>query len=971
MELHISIPSVNSYNQSQGINMQWVNGNYKFRFSKLPIIMCVAISAAYTPMMFAEANNIPSTMEVKSEEEAFLVRRIAEFWKDRDFILVKRQIHDFLEKYPSSPINDQLRGILGDLYLQEKDYQGALSAYGKISDPYIEEKVIVNRLQCYYELNDFASLAKDGKPYLHISSKRIGDRKDELYFLVAEALFRQALDTHDQTMKEDLAAQARPLYEEIKDTSFNKHSKLALAEIYNVLKDYEKAAGYYLEIASAYPDQSEELLSQAALSQAEYDPQLAIHTFSQLADMKGAKANEAAINRLILYFQEEEFDNVIKFYPEIIVSMGDEKKPTIDYIVGRSYFALHDYKNSSDFLNRYIDSQATPSPHLKNALLMQLNCTQQNGHDDLCDKTIARFKQHFMDDAELNQALFIHAMMLKGRGDLLGAEEELATIMKDSQFEDKEALYLEYGLVCHENEKWSDSYNTLKTYISIFQEGEHKNVAWKYFLSASLNRLKSIETDSAYSKGQFYDDIALVLNEQSTSKEILSPEEERDCRLLSSKTAYELKRYSIAAAQLNAYIKDYPSDQNVGEAHLILGICHQNLDSDPELFYSNIEKALAMNPGLSDQSTLHLQLYNAYLAKIELMAQTTAKDNLNPVSKEALYDLAAEHLYKAVQLNNSKIKGENKLWLANHYYTKFKQEDKANPNMEFVKRSYELYRPMLTKTGNKLVVLNEESLFLEAEVLKFTELLDLRSENEMKMQLLKQLAEQQTRNNSLNWNYQLQTLLELAQSYEGMQDQESALDTYVFIQNASRGVPSFINDFATLHASRLKFNLMDNDFRNEKNEQILGMLNHLKDLQIKKSPSSEPLHLEAALEYAHIRANICDSNEKDDRYLFFLGRLKDDYLAEDDAMTRDYHSKLAKSEGKQAVYNAYMAYVEAEMLRSKAKIEHKKNRLAVAEELNSKALSKLAEVKNSDAITPYLNEKVQASIRNINTLNRS
>lgn len=950
--------------------MQWVNGNKKFRFSKLPIVMCTALSVAYTPMIFADANEIPSTMEVKSEEEAFLVRRIAEFWKDRDFVLVKRQIHSFLDKYPSSPINDQLRGILGDLYLQEKQYPEALQAYSKISDPYIEEKVIVNRLQCHYELNNYLSLAKEGKPYLDISAKRIGDRKDELYFLVAESLFRQALDTTDPSIKGDLAAQARPLYEDIKETSFNKHAKLALAEIYNILSDHEKAASYYLEVANAYPEQSEELLSQAALSQAEYDPQLAIHTFSQIIDMKGEKANEAAINRLILFFQEEEFDNVIKYYPEVAVTV-DEKKPTINYIVGRSYFALHDFKNASDFLARYIDSQESASPHLKNALLMQLNCTQQNGNDNLCDQTITRFKNHFMDDKELNQALFIHAMMLKGRGDLVGAEAELAQIMQDAQFEDKASLFLEYGLVCHENEKWPESYTTLKTYISLYPEGEHRNVAWKYFLSASLNRLKHLDSDSAYSKSLFYDDLALVLNEQSTSKEILNPEEEKDCRLLSAKTAYELQRYSVAASQLDAFIKDYPTDQTVGEAHLLLGISHQNLDADPELFYSNIEKALALNPQLTDQSSLHLQLYNAYLAKIEIMHQTTTKERMNQQAQDKLYDLAAEHLYKALQLNNNKIKDENKLWLANHYYMKIKQNEQKTPNMELINRATGLYAPMLTGNNQHLVAISEDSLFLEAEVLKFAELLNLKQDYSLKMVVLKDLAEQQTRNTSLDWNYQLQTLLELAQSYEVLKDKESALDTYAFIQKASQGLPSYINDFATLHASRLTFNLMDQDFRNDKNEQILGMLNHLKDLQIKKSPASEPLHLEAALEYAYIRGNIADAAQQDERYLFFLDRLKEDFLSEEDAMTREYHAKLNRLPEKQSVYDAYMTFVDAEMLRTKAKIEHRKNRLALAEELNSKALSKLAEVKNSDALTPYLNEKVQESVQSIEHINRS
>ena len=947
--------------------MQWANDNPSFRFSKLPIILCVAVSAIQTNIAFGQEQEIPSTMEVKSEQEAFLVRRIAEFWKDRDFLLVKRQIDSFLKEYPDSPINDQLRGILGDLYLQEQDYEKALAVYSDIHDHFIEEKVIVNRLQCHYELSNYAALSAEGKPYLQIKSKRIGERKNELNFLVAEALFRQALEATDEGLKNELAAEARPLYEQIKESDFSKHSKLALAEIYTILKDYEQSANYYLEIANAYPEQSEELLSQAALAQSEFDPQLAIQTFTHICEMNGPKANEAAVNRLILFFQEEEFDNVIQSYPAISIKEADAKKETLDYIVGRSYFALHNYKESSNYLSKYIDSQKDPSPHLKNALLMQLNCTQQNKDDALCDKTIVRFKEHYSEDSELSQALFIHAMMLKGRNDLAGAEKELAQIVKDNAFEDKESLYLEYGLITHENGKFATSYNTLKGYLTLFPEAEHTNVAWKYYLSSSLNRLKTLDKDQEYSKELFYEDLAAVLTAQAGSGEILNPEEEKDCRLLSAKTAYELKRFAIAANQLETYIQDYPSDPNLSEAHLILGISHQNMSSDPELFYSNIEKALALNPELTDQSSLHLQLYNSYLAKIEVAAST--QEAFDDQSKARFYDLAAEHLYKAVKLNDSQIKAENKLWLANHYYLKMKIDDPLNPNKEYVTRAHDLYHPMLV-SENQPLSLNNDNIYLEAEILKFAEILSIRNDHQSKMLVLKGLAEQQNRNNTLNWEYQMQTLLELAQVYEVLSDHENALDTYAFIQNASNNEASFINDFATLHASRLTFNLMESDFKNESNEKILGMLNHLKDLSIKKSASSEPLHLEAAIEYAHMRANICDANQKDDRYLFFLKRIKEDYSAMDDPIVQEYHAKLATSTEKKALFETYMAYVDAEILRTEALIEQKNKKAKVAIDLNNQALTKLAQVKGADVFTPYLNDKVQDSIRLIDAQGR-
>ena len=47
-----------------------------------------------------EAKQAAKTTQTQSDEEAFLIRRIAEFWKDGDFGIVKTQIVDFLDKYP-------------------------------------------------------------------------------------------------------------------------------------------------------------------------------------------------------------------------------------------------------------------------------------------------------------------------------------------------------------------------------------------------------------------------------------------------------------------------------------------------------------------------------------------------------------------------------------------------------------------------------------------------------------------------------------------------------------------------------------------------------------------------------------------------------------------------------------------------------------------------------------------------------
>ncbi len=944
--------------------MQWPHSKNNAPFSKIPFILLSLMMTAGSSSLLNASQEIPSVLEVKSEEEAFLLRRIAEFWKDRDYLLVKRQIHQFLEKFPTSPINSQLQAILGDLLVQEKKYHEALKAYSGIKDQLIIEKTIINRLQCYYELNAYSALLEEGKPFLTLPSKKLGERKDELYFLIAEALFRLAVETGDSSVKEDFASQAKGLYEPLLTGSFGKHAKIALAEIYYIVKQYEKSANFYLELAGLSSDQNEELLNQAALAQAEYNAQAAIATFSQVASLKGKKAHDALINRLILLFQEEQYDEVIKSFHDVMPYAEGEKKLTLEYIVGRSYFSKEDFSKASSHLEKYIALQKIPSTQLKNALLMQLNAAKKTNRDELCESALAIFKQHFIDHKEYGQALFIHAVMARGKGDLITAEQELCDLLTLGTYDDKEALLLEYAQVTHENEKWEESYKTFKSFLGAYPSSSHRSSAVKYYLSCALNRFQTMDTDSNYSKNIFYEDMTFVLNEQSITKSILTEEEEKDCRLLNAKTAYEMKHYAVAALQLDSFIRDYPTDKNLGEAHFLAGICHQNLDSDPELFYRHIEKAIALNPDISKQSPLHLQLYNAYLSKLDKIAASTAPHAVDQQEKTHLYDQAAEHLFDALTLGDHQVKFENKLWLANHYYQKVKASP-AEVSRTAGKRAIDLFAAVLTVPGQGLITLSADNAALEAEILKYSDILAIKGDFKTRIALLSSLAKQQNKNSDVNWSYPMQTLLELAQSYEWLKDYDNALETYEFIISINRSVPSYAVDYSTLHASRLNFIRLDADQKSDQNEQVLVYLNQLKDIQIRKSPASEPLHLESALSYAQMRADIAPKEEKDEKYLFFLGRMKEDYTSFDDPSVRDYHAKLAASPAKKNLYESYMSFLDGEILRVKAKIELKNNQPKKAEELNAKALSLFSSIPLIPGVTTYLSESIHTSKQSI------
>ncbi len=899
--------------------------------SKIRFILSVAsltlVSQLQTPL-----NGAQTTYSVDDKEEAFLVRRIAEFWKDQDYNVVKAQIISFLEKHPKSKICDHLRGVLADLYLQENAYEDALSLYSQIQTNAILEKIVLNKLQCMYELNLFDSMIQSGTPFLTKSIPELEVRKDEFRFLMAEAYFRSSISNENSAKKLESFTKAEPLYEGIINSSFNDPAMFALAEIYKTKNNHPKAAAIYLELANRHADKKEDLLFHAALSEAEFDRTAAISTFGEIIARNGSKAKDASLNRLILLFQDDRFDDVIATYPKMIQGVAGEKESVINYMIGRSYFAKEDYDNSSTWLKKYILSSVDPTLELRNALLMQLNSAQALKNEVLYHETMTLLQTVFPKDAELPQALFVHAMMLKDQKDFKGAEAKLDDIIQNHpNFDSPESLLLEYSIITHNNENFERSRDTLSQFLKKFPDSSFAPSAWKYFLSSGLGLLKQKEAGEnvLYSREQFYDDLKKILAQKDT----LSPSEKQECLFLQGKMGYELAKYNEALTTLHTYLTTYDGDATLPEAHLLTALCHNKLKGDSKLFCEHAEAALKGNPNLTNKSSIHLELYNVYLATIAGSKSGGAHNEL--------YDLAAEHLYQALQANDLSLKLENKLWLANYYYDKavtlpqVYELDGTLPASEMqpvYSRSRSILESILTKeSSSQLINVDKDHTYLEWEVLKLANLSGREGHLDKKIELLRGLIEEQTAHPEWNWKLQKEALLELAKSYDLTKQYENSFDTYKFIVDHFKNESSFASEYATLHAARLKFATLKSDQKKEDHPEVLKILGDLKELQIRKSPASEPLHLESALEYAWIRAQVANENDRAFRYLFFLNRIKEDFNDLDDPMVVSYQKGLKENPEKAKLYAAYNQFLDAEIERCNAIFALKEGKTAEAE----------------------------------------
>lgn len=143
------------------------------------------------------------------------------------------------------------------------------------------------------------------------------------------------------------------------------------------------------------------------------------------------------------------------------------------------------------------------------------------------------------------------------------------------------------------------------------------------------------------------------------------------------------------------------------------------------------------------------------------------------------------------------------------------------------------------------------------------------------------------------------------------------------------------------------------------------ILSTLKDLQIQKKLSCEPLHLEAALEYADIRTQMASPEARSESAIFFLNRIKDDFNAKDDEIAKEYHEARIRFPEKDLIYQNYMKCIEAEILRLEAQLAKEQNDEEKALRSKEVALALLHEVLQDTQITPFLKNRAEYNLKEL------
>jgi len=879
-----------------------------------------------------------------SPKEALVLRRITEYWKDGDYATVKRQIIDFLDKNPDTSLHDHLHAMLGDLYFQERQYRQALATYDLIGSSEIREKTFFNRLQAEFEARDFLSVIDEAERYL--KEHRNSHLETKIRYLLAESCFRHALKSKDLEQKVHYLKLAKPQYKILTQSKYSERVLFPLAEIHRLLREDDRAASLYISLAEKYPEHRERFLFQSAILQIKLDKDEAQLSFARVYEMGGKRSKLAAFNRLILLYQLERYPEFLSFYEKVIDLMPDQKVPLLKFYEGRCLYSMGDYGQAVMPLERFVTSAQGRSKELKTGYLLLVNCSRYNRDISLLERTLYSFKNAFPKDREVPKVLLIHSQMCRENGDFTQALADLKTLINDYPgYSDAEGVAYDYALLLSQTDKWIEAREKFLAFLDQYPHSNRRNAAWRHLLNCCIEEIKNpTQANSDVTKETFVN----ILHKALSEDRVLTEKERKQYALVMMKCQCELEKFDEVIPSLSQYIADTTEPELLAEAHLLMAICMQKTSSDLTQFIQNAQQALAYNKRLPERDLLHLELYNAYLSK-----SFATEDEGN---SEYFLRQAAENLFASEAWKEREIKLDNYLWLADHYYQRAKEGDQ-----EAFEKANILFSDLLgLSSGEGQLNISSDSLYLEGEVLKYSYLLAINRKHKEQVALLEKLVRKQEQHSGLPWKLKRRCKLELGRAYEANHNLQDALNSYKALLKTGGRTSSMVNSSAQLHLAKLEYQLLKTNQRVSDSPEIISILHSLKDLQIQKKLPAEPLHLEAALQYAEIRLSLVDPKEHAKNALFFYKRMFEDFHETEDPIAEEYNHLRASYPEKDGIFGAYMQYLDSQILKSQAALARRENKVEKAVEYEETALRILNSLlDHEDYLRPYLYDRVK------------
>ncbi len=847
-----------------------------------------------------------------SLEESLELKRISEYWNEKDYSTVKIQIGNFLNKNPKSAFTDQLYAMLGDLYFQEKNYADAIAAYDKILGKEFLLKCQYHLLHSLYETKQYEKFIRSSELFLknpNAPSNQINIIRYEL----AESYFH----IENPAEKKEFLEKALDQYEKVIDGQFSILALQRCAQIHSLLQRERKAIPLYLLLAHKDSANKEDWLLQAATAQIHFDVKSAIATFGDIVELKGENVALAAFNKLCLLFKEKRYKDFILEQDKAMRYIASDKIPLMQYYLGKSLYATNQFALAVDPLLKGIGS--IDRPQKKNALLTLVACANELGDLTLFAKTLESLKTEFTQDLETAKALLMYAQSCREKNELAKSRESIKELLRlYPEHPQRETLLFDSALMLSDMQHWEESALEFAAFLNEFPNTAHRASALRHSVSLNIENVKRASASTQKIKQEtLLHSLEIALQE----KQVFSASEKQKMRYLVAKMHFELGSFERAIGALTEYVKDYLEDPHRAEAYLLLAHCYKQSGEDEIHFVLSAEKALSLNPKL--ELELGLSLYNSYLklaekAELEEKAELIAK--------------AANHLYLCL---DDKISLENQRWLASYYFQQYE-----NGNGEAVARAAIVLEKLI---GNHSL-----SIANEGEAIKLAQIFEKTGRTHELIELLERVKTAHDSHPDLPWKYQRKIQFERALAYRSLGNLEKAVEIFSDLIATSSHTSSYYSMAASLEKAKIEFGMLKNQKLQADSPSMIAILDALKDLAIQRRLYSEPLHLEAALCYVDFKAELksCDKQ-------FLLEKVKENFFQQSDPSVQEYLMAASHFPEKAKLHQQYRAYLNAELLKIEAVKNNDANQMREVKQQFEKLLA--------DAIDDTLKERVKRS----------
>lgn len=893
-------------------------------------------------VLFTAAMGLVVTLHAKdtrtSLEESLQLRRIAAYWKEKDYSTVKIQISTFLERNPDSTHCDQLYAMLGDIEFQKKNYENAVLAYDKIRGQEFGRKTCFHRLHSLYETESYDELIGSADRLLG-DPNATADQIATIRFELAEAQLCMAHAQENRENKKELMKAALSRYNQIMETKFADMALFPKAQIYAFLEEYSKAAPLYLMLARKDAAKKEEYLFQAGCMQLHGDKKAAISTFGSIAEMGGKYAPEAAFNQLTLLYQEKLYREFVLAQDKVLRHIPPDKMPWIQYCLGKSLLHMCDHAAAIAPLTACLSSGQLDRSQEMGSLVALMICAKETDDLPLFEKYLEQMKAGFPQEPQTQDLVLLHAQLCRDKKQWKKAREGLEVLLELSpHHQRREEILHDRALTLIQEGNLLEGASAFEQFLKEFPESFRRASVLRHLISAHLEVLKAASNETLKIKQQLLlDSLQLALQE----KVAFPAAEKQKMRYLAAQTQYALGLYREAIDALKTWVRDYPEDPLCADAWLMIAQCHRTGLQDATLFCLNAEKALALRPQLPQAIDLHLTLYNTFL---ELAEKAATEDKQDLIAK------AAHHLFLSL---DKPVHRENQRWLAGYYFQQSQQGQKDALEKAAV-------------VLEKLLGISEDALNFdgdapkkEGEVLRLAEIYAGMHRHSQRAKLLEALVQEQSTHPELPWKYQRMAQFELGRAWLALNDPATALKT--FKELISFSAPSYFAIAAQLESAKLEFSMLKPEDLHEESQSAMAVCDALKSVEIRRKLYSEPLHLEAALCYIDIKTALSPTEDQNSRRYSLLQIMKTNFSNQEDPEVCKYLSSSPRFPDKEILLRQYLAFVDAEMLL----LDGQKNRDAAKIDSARSAFNQLLGESQDATLAQRIRQSMEASVHNL------